>query len=122
MNAELIIWKDAVNNNSMQELGKACEVFKGCKTLFVTKNTDKRAVVMFKNDKEQVCTVVTTATVNKLFRAGKLTKAQLVTLPILRSRVKDATEDTLWLSLPAQGWQDMVTPEEITNFEELATL
>ena len=124
MQTELIIWKDAVNNNNMQELGKAFELFKGCKTLFVTKIVDKRVVVMFKNDKEQVSTVVTTATVNRLFREGKITKAQMITLPVLRSRITGAEEDTLWLSLPATGWQDMVKPEEISaeKFEDFAVL
>ena len=130
MSAELIIWKEAVTSNNLKEVGKAFEVFKGCKTLFVTKNTDKRAVVMFKNDKEQVVTVITTKAVNTLYRTGKITKAQMITLPVLRSdefttaNGTKSTEPVYLLSLPAQGWGDMVTPQEITEdlFEALATL
>jgi len=120
MSKELIIWKEAVSNTNLQELGKAFEVFAGCKHLIVTKNVDKRAVVMFKNDKEQVSTVITTSTVNRLLREGKITKAQMLTLNVLRGRIKDATEDTLWLSLPATGWSEMGTVTEITNWEEFA--
>ena len=121
MSVELIIWKDAVaSNNNLQDLGKAYELFKGCKHLIVTKNADKRAVVMFKNDKEQVSTVVTTKVVNRLLREGKITKAEMLTLPVLRGKHEESGEDTLWLSLPATGWSDMGAVKEITDWEKLA--
>ena len=117
---DLIIWKEEVSNNNLQELGKAFEIFTGCKHLIVTKNVDKRAVVMFKNDKNQVSTVITTKTVNKLLREKRITPAQLLGLPVLRGRIEGAEEDTLWLSLPATGWREIGTVEEITNYEEYA--
>ena len=122
MSAELIIWKEAVSNNNLQELGKCYELFKGCKILPVTKRQDKLAVLMFKNEKEQVSTVIMTGTVNRLFREQKLSLAQVLTLPVLLGNYKDTDEKVMWLSLPAQGWKDMVEGVEITNYEDLALL
>ena len=132
MSADLIIWKEAVTTNDLKEVGKFYEVFAGKQVLFSAKNPDKRAVFLVKDvtpeGKEVRAMVITTAIVNRLFREGKLTRAQLLGLVVLRNDnfvTKDnvkADEPIFMLSLPATGWKEMGAVEEITNLEDLALL
>ena len=132
MNTE-IIWNDAVvsNNTNSKELGLAYELFKGNKYFISAKNKDKKAVVMFKNDKGQVATVIMQNQISDDFKEGKIKVSQLLSFPvILMDKLTDkdgniiTEEKTMWLGKPGQGWKDIVENSvvKVEDYESLATL
>jgi len=129
MSKELIIWDEAITSTDLKEVGVAFKAFEGCKHLVVAK-PDKRAVVMFMNAEGKVRTVITTSKVNELYRAGKISKVQLLSLIVLRNdnfKTKDgvkADAPVFMLSLPATGWSEMGATKEMSSadWEALANV
>ena len=120
MSKELIVWKEAIANAGLTDLGVCFELFKTNKMLFIKKDNDKRAVLMFKDEEaNRVATVVCSGDVNRAIRAGKVSLAQALSLNVLVGKYKNTGDEVMWLSFPAKGWADVVAPEAI-NYEDLA--
>jgi len=141
MNKDLIIWDDAqeVGAGNSTEVGKAFEVFEGFKYFVVCKNNGKKATIIFKDvANNKVRNVIMQSGVDEAYRAGKLSFAQALSLPVVRMEklmnvvrnpdgtVKSETlitdKPTFWLGKPNQGWKDVVKEavEIVEDWEKLA--
>jgi hypothetical protein len=115
MNNHVVKWNAPrvnADNSSVIDLGTLPTAFKDHEFFFQDKRLNKRATYFIKNpaNTNETISVVLSEPVNDLYRAGKLTKLQLLSLPVffcekLKNK-EGVTYDGYVLGKPGASWSN----------------